>query len=92
MKPKRKLLTRKGFELLVAELDRGVPIPRAITNLGLNCSAPTVKQLYTLGKLESTNLSPPWLDQNGPILQECPPEWRFKGFFPLVGEWLCSKQ
>jgi len=92
MKPKRKLLTKQGFLLLRAELDRGVPIARALKNLNINCSAPTGKQLYILGKIESENLAPPWLDQNGPLLQECPANWRFKGFFPLVGEWLCSKQ
>lgn len=92
MKPRRKLLTKVGFELLKAELDRGVPIGRALKNLGIDCSNPTAKQLYTLGQIDSPNLSPPWLDQNGPIIQECPPEWRFKGFFPLLGEWLCSKQ
>lgn len=92
MKPRRKLLTKQGFELLKAELDRGVPIGRALSNLGIQCSNPTAKQLYTFSKLDSPNLNPPWLDQDGPLLQECPSNWRFKGFFPLLGEWLCSKQ
>jgi hypothetical protein len=92
MRPKRKLLTTKGFALLREEMDRGVPVRRAIENLGISCSIPTAKQLYTLASIESENLTPPWLNQEGSLLQECPPEWRFKGFFPLAGEWICSKQ
>lgn len=92
MKPKRKLLTHKGFELLQTELDRGVPLKRALVNLGIDCTAPTAKQLTIYYKTKSPHLTPPWLDQEGPILQECPIDWRFKGFFPLTGEWICSKQ
>ncbi len=92
MKPKRKLLTKKGSVLLTAELDRGVPLARALSNLGIECSIPTGKQLSMFAKVESIHLSPPWLDEEGPLMQECPANWRFKGFFPLEGEWLCSKQ
>jgi len=92
MKPRRKLLTQQGFELLQAELDRGVPLKRALLNLNIQCTIPTAKQLTVFYKTKSPNLTPAWLKQDGPILQECPPEWRFKGFFPLEGEWLCSKQ
>lgn len=92
MKPRRKLLTPQGYNLLKAELERGVPLVRALQNLDIQCSAPTAKQLTLYHKIESANLTPPWLDQEGPLLQECPIEWRFKGFFPLKGEWVCSKQ
>lgn len=91
MKPKRKLLTKLGYTKLKEEVDRGVPMRRALLNLGLNLSLPTAYQLIQFSTLEHPNLYPVWLDQDGPMLQECPPEWRFKGFFPITGEWLCSK-
>lgn len=92
MKPRRKLLTTKALALLIAEIERGVPIRRALLNLNLAISVPTAKQLLTLNELKHPNMSPQWLDQEGPDLQECPVEWRFKGFFPTQGEWLCTKQ
>jgi len=92
MKPRRKLLTLQGYKLLKAEIDRGVPFKRALANLKLNVSVPTAKQLYQYASVDSPNLNPKWLDQAGPLLQECPSTWRFKGFFPLKGEWICSLQ
>lgn len=92
MKPRRKLLTAKALSMLRAETDRGVPLRRALLNLNLALSIPTAKQILTLSELNHPNMTPPWLDQNGPDLQECPEGWRFKGFFPVGGEWLCTKQ
>jgi len=85
----RKLITRATLEALHADIMRGVPINRAISNVGIDASRPVVTGIYNAwlsGKFDD-NLFPAWLVQDGPPVQSQPADWTYEGLFPATGGW-----
>ena len=84
---KRKLVTQDTIKLIMVDLERGVPLARAIRNTGLEMSRPAVAKLITYHKTEDpgilASLYPDWLQQDG---QEQPDGCTYEGYFPL-GRW-----
>ena len=90
---KRKLITGQTLDNMLADLDRGVPLTRAMSNAKLSMSRPAVAKLLKayqislereeLTKLIQASLFPPWLDFDG---QEEPEHYSYEGFFPY-GVW-----
>lgn len=88
---KRMLLRPDVAIALKADVERGVPIQRAMKNLSLECSRPTIAKLLDtmeLSEIEAVtaSLNPEWLDADGEPIQTQPDGWRYIGRFPL-GKW-----
>lgn len=88
---KRMLLRPDVATVLQSDVKRGVPIQRAMKNLGLECSRPTIAKLLDtmeLAEIEAVtaSLNPKWLDAEGEPIQSQPDGWRYIGRFPL-GKW-----
>lgn len=85
----RKLLTAKALEALRVDIDRGVPISRAMQNTGIDASRPVVMGIYNayVSGQFNDNLFPAWLDQDGPPVQSQPADWTYDGLFPATGGW-----
>ena len=85
---KRKLLSKATIAELRERLEMGVPLATAIDKLNLDVSRPTVKRLVDLARHPEfdESLFPPWLNEDGPSVQEQPDDWNYVGYFPL-GEW-----
>lgn len=94
----RKLITRDTLYALSQDLDRGVPLARAIANQKLEMSRPAVAKLvgvynscfnsatYIMPSQRQAirlSLNPIWLTKDG---QEQPADWKYEGYFPL-GVW-----
>lgn len=92
---KRMLLRPDIAKSLQEDAARGVPVQRAMKNVGLECSRPTIVKLlqavdmYTATKAQAIydSLHPAWLKNDGDPIQTQPDGWRYTGRFPL-GEWV----
>lgn len=92
MRAKRKLIK---FSTLVALFDKeqeGVPYSRMIRDLDLDVSTPHLTKLLNYLFLSTSepaieqSLRPPWLDEDGPEVQEEPDDYKYIGRFPF-GVW-----
>lgn len=91
---KRKLIRfDKLQELHYQTYSLGVPLARALENIGLNnISRPAAKSLLKCNDAISNDiinksLCPTWLDPAGDNIQEQPDNYTYEGFFPL-GKWV----
>lgn len=82
----RKLLLRSTLTKLKADVDRGVPLARAMRNQELGMSRPAVAKLLGYFKTDAVHdsLFPAWLNQDE---QEQPGHYTYTGYFP-VGQWV----
>ena len=94
---RRKLLTERTLAALVKDIDRGVPLARAMQNANVSMSRPSVDKLvkayrvcqnkdspHMLAKDVHKSLFPSWLDIDG---QEQPDNSEYTGLFPF-GAWV----
>lgn len=91
---KRKLITQDTLEAIIQDLERGVPLARAMRNNSITMSRPAVNKLvesYIAAELNEpaqklifSSLFPSWLKEDQ---QEQPDNAKYKGFFPY-GAWL----
>ena len=92
MKP-RKLITSRVLKALYMKTEQGIPLKRAMRQLNIPLTQPTVKKLLTHYSINSditrASIFPPWLSEDGPPVQEQPQDWVYQGYFPL-GVWVCK--
>lgn len=90
---KRKLLTQKTLTAIYKDVDRGVPLARAMRNNNVRMSRPAVHKLVQAFKAARhtdtvhNSLFPEWLTVDE---QEQPSGYAYDGYFPY-GEWRVSE-
>jgi hypothetical protein len=90
---KRKLIRLCVLKYLAEDTARGVPLARAMRNVGIDTEVtrPVVFRLLEIYKTGeyTDSLQPPWVDQFDSAVQEQPDEYTFEGYFPQ-GTWVCK--
>lgn len=88
---KRKLIPKEHLDNLALLLQVGVPLSTAMKKKSIQASRPVVYKLLKWRKVNidvvQASIFPPWLKEDGPIVQESPDNWCYYGFFPY-GEWI----
>ena len=93
----RKLIRLDKLSTLAHRAQMGVPLARAIRDMRLDISRPLAAkqvQLFNMdcatkeaSSLLKHSLDAPWLDYDGPTVQEQPDNWYYEGYFPF-GKWV----
>ncbi len=90
---KRKLLLPATLHAISEKAALEVPLNKQIKHLDV--SRPVVVKLLRWyasdNPIVRASILPPWLDADGPQVQENPDDWYYEGFFPF-GEWKQCKQ
>ena len=92
MKP-RKLIVEHVLTDLYHKTEQGIPLKRAMRQLNVSLTQPTVVKLlnhYAISSdITQASIFPEWLNPNGPPVQTQPTNWVYEGYFPL-GVWVCK--
>ena len=91
MSRRKRLLGLKQLEEGNNLIDQGVPVTRVHKQLKLPWSYQSTVDIFIADRKELHSVTrPEWLkpiDEEAPILQEPPEDWKFEGTFPY-GDWI----